>query len=106
MSASLLIFAAALVVSLALTPLARRLSLRWGIVKSPGGRRKHTGAMPLLGGLPLMGAYLVGIGVAFYLLPPAADSPDAQYLRGVLLGSLVCSGVFRDTFFLELLDPA
>ena len=88
MPASLLIFSTALIVSLALTPLARRLSQRWDIVKGPGGRRKHKGDMPLLGGLPLMGAYLVGTGVAYYLLP-LPNATDVQYLRGVLLGSMV-----------------
>lgn len=102
MPVSWLIFATALIVSLLLTPWARRLSLRWGIVKEPGGRRKHGGAMPLLGGVPLLGAYLVGTGMAYYWLPATADSVDAQYLRGVLLGSLVMfvGGVLDD--WLEL----
>ena len=83
-----LIFATALLVSWALTPIARRLSLRWGVVKGPGGRRRHVGAMPLLGGLPLFVAYLAAVGIAIYLWPPTADSRDTLYLRGVLLGSV------------------
>ncbi len=99
---SLLIFVAAFIVSLALTPLARRLSLRWGLAKGPGGRRQHKGTIPLLGGLPLLVAYLVGIGIAYSLLPPTADPLNAQYLRGVVLGSLVIfvGGVLDD--WLEL----
>ena len=93
--ATLLIFAAAFITSVLLTPLAQRLSQHWGIVKGPGGRRKHMGDMPLLGGVPLLGAYLVGAAIATSFL---ADTPDNSYLQGVLLGSLVifAGGVLDD----------
>lgn len=53
----------------------------------PGGRRKHSGLVPTLGGVPIVAAYLVGIGFIYWLLPPQAD--DALRLRGVVLGSIV-----------------
>jgi UDP-GlcNAc:undecaprenyl-phosphate/decaprenyl-phosphate GlcNAc-1-phosphate transferase len=87
MSDYLIIFGAAFIVALAATPIARRLSARRGIVARPGGRRRHPKPVAKLGGLPLLLAYLVGIGLVYLLLPPAGD--DALRLRGVILGSLI-----------------
>jgi UDP-GlcNAc:undecaprenyl-phosphate GlcNAc-1-phosphate transferase len=84
----LIVFLAALVAAIFLTPLVRRLSLRWGIVAEPGGRRKHAGAIPKLGGLAVFGAWAAGVFLVYSLLPPL-DSDDALRLRGVVLGSLV-----------------
>ena len=84
----LLVFLASLLAAVALTPLARRLSFRWGVLAEPGGRRRHHGRVPRLGGVALLAAYLVGIALTYWLLPPA-DPHDALRLRGVVLGSLV-----------------
>jgi UDP-GlcNAc:undecaprenyl-phosphate/decaprenyl-phosphate GlcNAc-1-phosphate transferase len=94
----LLVFLAALATSLALTPLAQRLSLSWGILARPGGRRQHSGLVPKFGGLPLWGAFLAGAALAYWLLPPTGD--DAMRLRGVLLGSLIlfAGGLLDDRF--------
>ena len=82
-----LIFGATLGTAVLITPAVRQLAFRWGIVAEPGGRRKHTGMVPKLGGVPIMLAYLVGIGLIYWLLPPEAK--DALRLRGVILGSIV-----------------
>lgn len=84
----LLVFLGPLLAALLLTPLVRRLSFRWNIVAEPGGRRRHQGQIPKLGGLAVFGAWLVGIVLVYVLLPP--DNPaDALRLRGVFLGSLI-----------------
>lgn len=84
----LLVFGVTLVVALVVTPLVIRLSLRTGIVAEPGGRRQHRGRIPKLGGLALVVAWLAGVVLIYWLMPP--DSPaDALRLRGVVLGSLV-----------------
>lgn len=84
----LLAFVVPLLAALALTPLARRISLRWGLVAEPGGRRRHEGRVPKLGGLALLGAWLVGVALVYWLAPPTEPN-DALRLRGVLFGSLV-----------------
>ena len=86
----LIVFAGALAAALLLTPVSRWLSFRFGVLAKPGGRRRHDGRMPKLGGVAVMGAFLVGVGLTYWLLPPAGD--DARRLRGVLLGSLVMFG--------------
>jgi UDP-GlcNAc:undecaprenyl-phosphate/decaprenyl-phosphate GlcNAc-1-phosphate transferase len=91
-----LIFVVSLAVSLLLTPWAGRLGRRWGLVARPGGRRQHEGRVPKLGGLPLLLAYLVGIGLIYWLIPPTTPN-DALRLRGVILGSLLMAlGGFID----------
>lgn len=92
----LLVFVVAFIISFAATPLARRWSLRWGITAVPGGRRRHRGQMPTLGGIPLLLAFLVGVGLIYWLLPPET-ADDARRLRGVALGSIVIAlGGFID----------
>ena len=84
------LFVVTAVTAAVLTPLARWLSFRWGVVAIPGGRRLHPGPMPKLGGLPIFGAFWVGVAITYWLYPPQGE--DSQLLRGVLLGSLVAFG--------------
>ncbi len=81
-------FAGALLGSLLLTPLAIWLGRRTGLVATPGGRRRHLGAVPKLGGLPLFLAFLAGVALVYRLLPPPS-AEEARLLRGVLLGSAI-----------------
>mgnify|MGYP001186183606 CR=1 FL=1 len=83
----------------AATPLASRLSFRWGIVAEPGGRRRHTGRIPKLGGLAVAAGWAAGVILIYLLLPPA-NSDDALRLRGVVLGSLVvlAGGLLDDRY--------
>jgi UDP-GlcNAc:undecaprenyl-phosphate GlcNAc-1-phosphate transferase len=95
----LLIPLASAAAALLATPLARRLSFALGLVALPGGRRKHTGHIPKLGGLAVFVAWLVGIGLIYRLLPPT-NPDDALRLRGVVLGSLVvvAGGLLDDRY--------
>ncbi len=86
--AYLVVFSAALIAALTLTPLVRRLALRWGIVAAPGGRRKHAGPIPKLGGLAIFAGWVVGVILIYWLLPPL-EPEDGLRLRGVIIGSLV-----------------
>ncbi len=54
----------------------------------PGGRRQHQGRIPKLGGLAIFGAWIIGVVLIYWLMPPAGPD-DALRLRGVVLGSLV-----------------
>ncbi len=75
--------------SLFLTPIAQKVSLHWGVVAKPGGRRRHLGIIPRLGGLPIFVAFMIGVGMTYCLIPPESGSNDARRLSGVLLGGLV-----------------
>lgn len=92
----LAIFAAALLLAVALTPLAGRLGRRWGLVDRPGGRRAHRGEIPRTGGLALFGAFAGTLLAAFLLfhrwLPPSTDPNETTRLAGLLLGSAAAFG--------------
>ena len=54
-----LVFALSLIVSLAVTPLARRLGAHRDIADRPGGRRRHRGVIPRLGGIAMYAGFTV-----------------------------------------------
>jgi UDP-GlcNAc:undecaprenyl-phosphate GlcNAc-1-phosphate transferase len=55
-------FSVSLVASALLTVLVRRISVYWGILDSPdGGRKCHTGRMPLCGGVAVYLAVILGL---------------------------------------------
>ena len=80
------VFFTTLLAALGLTPLAGWLSRRWGVMAQPGGRRLHAGLIPKLGGVAIFAAWLVGIGLVYWLLPPVGG--DRLLLRGVVWGSV------------------
>lgn len=91
----LLVFLSAFLIAIVFTPLARRLSYRLDLVARPGGRRRHSGLVPKLGGIPVFLAFCVGAALTWWLLPPVppdASPDDARLLRGVLWGSLLMFG--------------
>jgi len=53
MPSDLAAFAIAFLASSGLTPVARSVALKWGIVDHPGPRKVHASPMPLLGGLAI-----------------------------------------------------
>jgi len=97
----LTVFLAAFGASLLLTPAAGWLSRRAGILATPGGRRKHAGKIPKLGGVSLFLAFLLAIGVAWLTIPAGGD--DARRLRGVLLGGgvMFVGGLVDDRYELS-----
>lgn len=92
------VFVVALVTSWLLTPAVSWLSMRWGIVARPGGRRRHQGVIPRLGGLAIYGGFMVA--ALLTLLYPRPDAADTYRLAGLLLGStaIVIGGVLDDKY--------
>jgi UDP-GlcNAc:undecaprenyl-phosphate GlcNAc-1-phosphate transferase len=81
------VFDISFVLALVLTPVLRRLSHQWQFVDHPDSERKiHEGAMPLLGGGAVFGAFALNVLVnALVVLPflMRFDLPDLQpYLAG------------------------
>jgi UDP-GlcNAc:undecaprenyl-phosphate GlcNAc-1-phosphate transferase len=88
-----------LVVASALTPVARAFARRVGAVDSPGGRRVHTNVTPRMGGLAVVGAHLLAIGVVVAyggqlgapepLIFPSQRTPLMGFLAGGLVIALI-----------------
>ncbi len=87
-----LVFAATLVTSLLLTPLAASIGRKWNLVDRPGARRRHLGLVPRTGGIALFLSFVLGSILSFLWgrALPTPEGPDPkEYLRlaGVLTGS-------------------
>lgn len=77
------VFGAALVLSLLLTPLARTLGEKWGIVAEPGPRRRHAGRVSKLGGAAVYVAFVAAVILSQqFVYNPAewASLPDAWHI--------------------------
>ncbi len=99
-SAYILVFALALSLTLALTPLAACLGKRYKIVAFAGGRRLNEGdwrGVPKLGGLALFVSFTAAVLAAQFLPVPRMDPYEVIRLIGLLLGSTI-------VFLVGLLD--
>ena len=96
----LLTFGTAFVLALALTPFLGRLARRWGVTATPGGRRRHPGPIPKLGGVAIYIAFVVAVLLAQYLPVPRGDPKEGTRLLGLLLGGTVLFvvGLIDDRF--------
>lgn len=83
-----LIFGISLGLAAAMTPLIGRLGRRLEVVDYPGGRRRHRGTVPRLGGIAVFTAFTAAVGVAAWrgILTAGYGSDDILRLRGLLIG--------------------
>ncbi|GAB4473582.1 MAG: MraY family glycosyltransferase [Anaerolineae bacterium] len=100
-------FVLAFGLSLALTPLARRLGERMGIVAMPGGRRRHRGAISRLGGVPLYLSFVIAVLASqLFVFDPTAlptDLPGALVIARFDLKEVIrLAGLLIGTTFIFL----
>mgnify|MGYP006301951741 CR=1 FL=1 len=97
-----LVFGVSLGLSALLTPLFGRLGRAFGIVDHPGGRRRHKGVVPRLGGIAVFVAFVSALGVAMWrgVLTHGYGPDDTLRLKGLLIGGAVASlfGLLDDRF--------
>ncbi len=84
---SLILFVAACLLTLLLTPIVRALAVSSGALDQPGPRRIHREPVPTLGGLA-MAAAVLGVAWAACLLPGPVASLGLRPLLGLTLASL------------------
>lgn len=91
MPAVVLIFFAALLLALGVTPLARRVAIALGILDQPASRKVHTSPVPLLGGVAIYLAFVIALW--FF-----SDSFYVTQVIGILLGATWVSllGIWDD----------
>ena len=70
MTREILIVAAALVLALGITPVARRMAHQFGVLDQPNARKVHVKPTPLLGGVAIYIAFVLALlflGDLFYV---------------------------------------
>lgn len=77
LAAFAVVFGIGFVLSLVLTPLTTWLGRRLGLVQLPGGRRKHTGAVPRIGGVAIYIAFVVALLASQLLVVDPGDPNPA-----------------------------
>lgn len=82
------VFATALAVTLAVTPLAGAWGRRRGLVDEPGPRRWHRGAIPRTGGIALFAGFMVAALLAQWLPVPRQDPKELTRFLGIAVGCL------------------
>jgi UDP-GlcNAc:undecaprenyl-phosphate GlcNAc-1-phosphate transferase len=95
MTPALWIPLASFLLCLAVTPLARMLARRIGLVDHPDGRRKlQYQPIPVAGGLAILFSAATVLGVALLIMPAGSPRPlEGNRLLGLLLGCLVICAV-------------
>lgn len=93
-------FAVALVCTLLITPLVRRLAIQWGAIDLPGGRRVNMRPVPRMGGVAIALSFFAALGTVFFANTSVANSffsGMGPSLGLVLGGGLLCGvGVVDD----------
>jgi UDP-GlcNAc:undecaprenyl-phosphate/decaprenyl-phosphate GlcNAc-1-phosphate transferase len=98
----LIAFTAALVGSLLLTPLARGLARRLGVVDRPDGLRKlHSRPMPMWGGIAVYLALVLGLIAARGLLPEVASLGELSTAVVLACGFVCLLGCIDDSWDLN-----
>ena len=101
--AFIIVFNTAFATALLIVPLARYLSLRFGVTSVPGGRRQERIAMPTLGGMVIFGGFTVAVILAQFIPIERSDPYEIFRLAGLILGSAIifALGVADDLFGLN-----
>jgi UDP-GlcNAc:undecaprenyl-phosphate GlcNAc-1-phosphate transferase len=81
------VFAVALLVALAGTPLAAAWGRRRGLVDEPGPRRWHQGSIPRTGGIALFAAFMAAALLSQWLPVPRQDPKELVRFLGIVLGA-------------------
>jgi UDP-GlcNAc:undecaprenyl-phosphate GlcNAc-1-phosphate transferase len=99
------VFLVAAAVTFLLTPLVTQLSIRWGAVVKPDERRIHERPTPTLGGIAMLGALLVAMGVARFL-PGFRPIFDSSEPFGLALAAVVILAIGMLDDLREVSAPA
>ena len=101
--AAVLAFGIAALSTALLVPIVRRAGLRWGLIDQPDSRKQHTTPMVRLGGVGIVGGFVVALALIWLLggfveLPPQRDSQIWTTIAGALCFFVI--GLADDLFAL------
>jgi UDP-GlcNAc:undecaprenyl-phosphate GlcNAc-1-phosphate transferase len=92
-AAYVMVFAIAVLVTFAVTPLLRRVADRLDVVALPSDRAVHAEPMPMLGGVAMLIGFLVALGAAWASGGFPAMFEGSTTVLGVAVGAVVMCGV-------------
>jgi UDP-GlcNAc:undecaprenyl-phosphate GlcNAc-1-phosphate transferase len=94
------VFSVAFGLSFVLTPAARQLGVRWGIVDKPRDRHRHARVTSKFGGMAMYVAFTVAVIVAQFLPVVRTDDKELVRLAGLLIGGvfLFVFGILDDKY--------
>jgi UDP-GlcNAc:undecaprenyl-phosphate GlcNAc-1-phosphate transferase len=104
--AYVLVIGTGFLVTLSVTPLLRRLSVRIGAVVAPDERRVHEHPLPILGGAGLLLGFLAAVGVASQQEEFHDVFASSTAVQGVVLGALIMFAVGQIDDLREVSPPA
>ena len=87
------VFVASAATSAALTPLVRRVAIRFGFIDRPSERKVHPKPTPTGGGVAVLVGVTVGLGVAFLMPTFRPAFRESSELQGALLACIVVTAV-------------
>jgi UDP-GlcNAc:undecaprenyl-phosphate GlcNAc-1-phosphate transferase len=95
----LITFIVSLVLSLALTPLAGRIGVKFGAIDMPGGRKVHSKPIPRIGGLAIFLAFILALVISTLFMTEVSnkfilEKKAVFFLIGILIVFAV--GLFDD----------
>jgi UDP-GlcNAc:undecaprenyl-phosphate GlcNAc-1-phosphate transferase len=102
----LVVIGTGFVVTFAVTPLMRALSVRVGAVVAPDERRVHAYPLPILGGAAMLVGLLASVAVAWQLDRFDAAFSTSTAVLGTVLGALVMWAVGQIDDLREVSPPA
>ncbi|GIP35581.1 glycosyltransferase family 4 protein [Paenibacillus sp. J2TS4] len=91
--------AASCILAVLLTPLVKKLAIRFGAIDVPNHRSVHTRVMPRMGGLAI---FLAFVGT-YFIIAPAISDFDMHVALGIILGGaiIVLVGALDDKYNLS-----
>jgi UDP-GlcNAc:undecaprenyl-phosphate GlcNAc-1-phosphate transferase len=100
------VFVASVATAAALTPLVRRVAIRFGFIDHPSERKVHPKPTPTGGGVAVLLGVAVGLGVAFLIPSFRPAFRESSELQGALLACVVVAAVGLIDDILGLSVPA
>ena len=81
----LAVFLVSAALSLVFTPLVLRFAVSRGVLDLPGGHKGHDDPVPYLGGLAIVAAFAVTVGIAALVRPPVSGKGELLVVLGLAI---------------------
>ncbi|MCL2462466.1 MAG: undecaprenyl/decaprenyl-phosphate alpha-N-acetylglucosaminyl 1-phosphate transferase [Defluviitaleaceae bacterium] len=93
------VFAAAFGIALAMTPVAKKISLKAGAIDYPRERGMHKEPLPRMGGVAIVLGFLISIGIAAIFMPEMRTVQFLGFIAGAVI--IAVTGMLDDIFTLK-----